>query len=36
MYGNRKNYALTVFSLVISAATDVSLAFMLLYIFASI
>lgn len=33
MYGNRKNYALTVFSLVISAATDVSLAFMLLYIF---
>lgn len=33
MNGNRKNYTLTIISLVISAATDVSLAFMLLYIF---
>lgn len=33
MYGNRKNYVLTVFALVISAATDVALAFMLLYVF---
>ena len=33
MYGNGKNYVLTVFALVISAATDVALAFMLLYVF---
>lgn len=33
IYGNRKNYAMTVLALVISAATDVALAFMLLYVF---
>lgn len=33
MVGNRKNYVMTVISLIISAITDVSLAFVLLYVF---